>query len=166
MLPNQDCKVPLLPIEQRAERTFPQPVQKSLAAALAGTAKRLVIFGKPSVVRRRRNHQRWNTLPIQITARSQKSSLRTCTSQPGMRRMESPAGNGPEYGSAWGPVILPVFKTGAWHLRGVMGAFDSHTLPPNFKRLAGAAISSATSFRQLMGQQVRTNPHNRQGLVP
>jgi len=33
-------------------------------------------------------------------------------------------------GSAWDPVILPVFKTGAWHLRGVMGVFDSHTLPP------------------------------------
>jgi hypothetical protein len=29
-------------------------------------------------------------------------------------------------------VILPVFKTGEWHLRGVTGAFDSHTLPPIF----------------------------------
>jgi hypothetical protein len=27
-------------------------------------------------------------------------------------------------------VILPVFKTGARHLRGVVGVFDSHTLPP------------------------------------
>ncbi len=33
-------------------------------------------------------------------------------------------------GSAWGPVILPVFKTGARRLRDVVGAFDSHTLPP------------------------------------
>jgi hypothetical protein len=35
-------------------------------------------------------------------------------------------------GSAWGPVIPPVFKTGARHLRGVVGVFDSHTLPPLF----------------------------------
>ena len=35
-------------------------------------------------------------------------------------------------GSAGGPVILPVFKTGARHLRGVVGVFDSHTLPPLF----------------------------------
>jgi hypothetical protein len=34
-------------------------------------------------------------------------------------------------GSAWGPVILPVFKTGARQVRPVVGAFDSHTLPPN-----------------------------------
>ena len=33
-------------------------------------------------------------------------------------------------GSEWDPVILPVFKTGARHLRGVEGVFDSHTLPP------------------------------------
>ena len=33
-------------------------------------------------------------------------------------------------GSAWGPVILPVFKTGGRHLRDVVGVFDSHTLPP------------------------------------
>jgi len=33
-------------------------------------------------------------------------------------------------GSAWDPVILPVFKTGARHLRDVLGVFDSHTLPP------------------------------------
>lgn len=36
----------------------------------------------------------------------------------------------PGCGSAWGPVIPPVFKTGARHLRGVVGVFDSHTLPP------------------------------------
>ncbi len=35
-------------------------------------------------------------------------------------------------GSEWDPVILPVFKTGARHLRGAEGVFDSHTLPPNF----------------------------------
>ena len=29
-------------------------------------------------------------------------------------------------------MILPVFKTGARHLRGVEGVFDSHTLPPDF----------------------------------
>jgi len=29
-------------------------------------------------------------------------------------------------------VILPVFKTGARHLRDVLGVFDSHTLPPIF----------------------------------
>src|SRR5437868_8117062 len=34
------------------------------------------------------------------------------------------------HGSEWDPVILPVFKTGARHLRGVEGVFDSHTLPP------------------------------------
>lgn len=34
-------------------------------------------------------------------------------------------------GSAWGPVILPVFKTGGRHLRDVVGVFDSHTLPPS-----------------------------------
>jgi len=34
-------------------------------------------------------------------------------------------------GSEWDPVILPVFKTGARHLRGVEGVFDSHTLPPD-----------------------------------
>ena len=34
------------------------------------------------------------------------------------------------HGSAWGPVILPVFKTGARRLRDVVGVFDSHTLPP------------------------------------
>ena len=33
-------------------------------------------------------------------------------------------------GSEWDPVILPVFKTGARHLRGAEGVFDSHTLPP------------------------------------
>src|SRR5437588_20153 len=33
-------------------------------------------------------------------------------------------------GSAEGPVILPVFKTGGGHLRGVCGGFDSHSLPP------------------------------------
>jgi hypothetical protein len=36
------------------------------------------------------------------------------------------------HGSEWDPVILPVFKTGARHLRGVEGVFDSHTLPPLF----------------------------------
>lgn len=34
-------------------------------------------------------------------------------------------------GSEWDPVILPVFKTGARHLRDVLGVFDSHTLPPD-----------------------------------
>ena len=38
--------------------------------------------------------------------------------------------NGFQCGSAWDPVILPVFKTGARHLRDVVGVFDSHTLPP------------------------------------
>ncbi len=33
-------------------------------------------------------------------------------------------------GSAWDPVILPVFKTGARRVRPVVGAFDPHTLPP------------------------------------
>jgi len=33
-------------------------------------------------------------------------------------------------------VILPVFKTGARHLRDVLGVFDSHTLPPIFDYLA------------------------------
>jgi hypothetical protein len=34
-------------------------------------------------------------------------------------------------GSACGPVIVPVFKTGGRRLRDVVGVFDSHTLPPN-----------------------------------
>ena len=34
------------------------------------------------------------------------------------------------FGSAWGPVILPVFKTGGRRVCPVAGAFDSHTLPP------------------------------------
>ncbi len=38
-------------------------------------------------------------------------------------------------GSEWDPVILPVFKTGARHLRGVEGVFDSHTLPPESRSL-------------------------------
>jgi len=33
-------------------------------------------------------------------------------------------------GSAWGPVILPVFKTGGCQACPGDGAFDSHTLPP------------------------------------
>ena len=33
-------------------------------------------------------------------------------------------------GSACGPVIVPVFKTGGRHPRDVAGVFDSHTLPP------------------------------------
>jgi len=37
-------------------------------------------------------------------------------------------------GSEWDPVILPVFKTGARHLRGAEGVFDSHTLPPDLLR--------------------------------
>ena len=40
-----------------------------------------------------------------------------------------------EHGSAWDPVILPVFKTGARHPRGVAGVFDSHTLPPQAQNL-------------------------------
>jgi hypothetical protein len=36
-------------------------------------------------------------------------------------------------GSACGPVIVPVFKTGGRHLRDVVGVFDSHTLPPMFQ---------------------------------
>ena len=39
------------------------------------------------------------------------------------------------FGSAWGPVTLPVFKTGARHLCGVVGVFDSHTLPPYISRI-------------------------------
>jgi hypothetical protein len=39
---------------------------------------------------------------------------------------------GVSFGSAWDPVILPVFKTGARRVRPVEGVFDSHTLPPYF----------------------------------
>ena len=49
-------------------------------------------------------------------------------------RMSTPANMGaqPDWqrGSAWGPVILPVFKSGDSALREPSGGFDSHTLPP------------------------------------
>jgi hypothetical protein len=41
-------------------------------------------------------------------------------------------GFSPENGSAWGPVTLPVFKTGGRQVCPVAGVFDSHTLPPRF----------------------------------
>ena len=41
------------------------------------------------------------------------------------------------HGSAWGPVILPVFKTGGRRVCPVAGAFDSHTLPPMFLTAQG-----------------------------
>jgi hypothetical protein len=37
-------------------------------------------------------------------------------------------------GSAWDPVILPVFKTGGRFAMRTAGAFDSHTLPPVLRR--------------------------------
>src|SRR5689334_8975881 len=37
-------------------------------------------------------------------------------------------------GGARDPVILPVFKAGDPFLRGVDGGFDSHTLPPTFRK--------------------------------
>jgi hypothetical protein len=40
-------------------------------------------------------------------------------------------------------VILPVFKTGARHLRGVVGGFDSHSLPPFvFNRLRSRRLTN------------------------
>ena len=41
-------------------------------------------------------------------------------------------------------MILPVFKTGVRHLRGVVGAFDSHTLPPQ----SSFARKACSGFRQ------------------
>jgi hypothetical protein len=53
------------------------------------------------------------------------------------------------HGSAWDPVILPVFKTGAWHLRGVMGVFDSHTLPPSFNPIVAAHMKRTMRLQRL-----------------
>ena len=61
-------------------------------------------------------------------------------------RIIAPSRNNRQQGSAWGPVILPVFKTGARRLRDVVGAFDSHTLPPIVFRDLPASFLSACVF--------------------
>src|SRR5438045_9519289 len=66
-------------------------------------------------------------------------------------------------GSEWDPVILPVFKTGARHLRGVEGVFDSHTLPPNAAHRAESVVglSGSVLLRGTASETPRHWPPNK-----
>jgi hypothetical protein len=56
-------------------------------------------------------------------------------------------------GSACGPVIAPVFKTGGRRVNPVTGGFDPHSLPPFFNNLQ-TSKSLANQFG--FGKAIRT----------
>ena len=61
-------------------------------------------------------------------------------------------------GSEWDPVILPVFKTGARHLRGVEGVFDSHTLPPGSSVRQKDAAPAASFYILIVEHRAGVEP--------
>lgn len=68
------------------------------------------------------------------------------------------------HGSAWGPVILTVFKTVVRQACPVTGEFDSHTLPPQTRSLNSTTSWFRSTSRSARGPRARRSPPPIRGI--